>query len=45
MSEKHEAVWIDADAEFIEALGREAQLEDESLAEFIDKACRQRANR
>lgn len=37
-----ETVWMSANAGFVEALGREAQLRDESLEEFISESIRQR---
>lgn len=41
MAEQSE-IWIDADAELLEDLGREAQLADESLEEFIEGSIRRR---
>ena len=38
-----EELWFDVDAELLEKLASEADYEDESIAEFVERACREKA--
>ena len=40
-----EELWLDADAELLEELGREASYQDEAIGEFVERACQEKARR
>ena len=42
---EREELWFDADTELLEEMASEARREDESIVEFVERACREKARR